>query len=215
MIVSDRLIVLHGTKTGEKSLVLHCLSQNWGRRSFLVSLGGKTPASLFMPLSLLEAEVVENPRSALWRLRNISAGAPLNGIRNSPAKNVISLFLSEVLFRVVRDGTGDAELYDWCARNVLTLDSLEGQFANFHLRFLLDFCAILGFGVSRESIAPFAGAQLGHINALLEADTAASLLLSLRGEDRSAIAEALLRYLEHHCEYSLNIRSLTVLREIA
>lgn len=214
MIHADRLIVLHSTRTGEKSLVLHCLSQKFGRRSFIVSIGPKTPALLFMPFSLIAAELVENPRSELWRLRNISLEVPLSGIRNSPSKNVITLFLSEVLFRTVRDEAADAGLFEWCTREILTLDSLEGHFANFHLRFLLDFCSVLGFSPSVESVAPFAGPHLADISALLGGDAASSLLVPLRGEDRSAIAESLIRYLEYHCECTLRIRSLSVLRSL-
>ena len=40
------------------------------------------------------------------------------------------------------------------------------------------------------------------------------MLLPLRGEERNALCEDLLRYLEYHTESSINVRSLAVLREV-
>ena len=40
------------------------------------------------------------------------------------------------------------------------------------------------------------------------------MLLPLRGEERNALCEDLLRYLESHTESSINVRSLAVLREV-
>ena len=40
------------------------------------------------------------------------------------------------------------------------------------------------------------------------------MLLPLRGSDRNEIAESILKYIEHHTESSVNVRSLAVLRDI-
>ncbi|MBQ2006150.1 MAG: recombination protein O N-terminal domain-containing protein, partial [Bacteroidales bacterium] len=63
MVVSSELIVLASTKVGEKSLVIHCLSRDWGRRSFIVSLTKQINSAYFLPLNIIEAEVIENPKS--------------------------------------------------------------------------------------------------------------------------------------------------------
>ena len=48
-----QLIVLAYTKFGESSVVLHTLSREFGRRSFLVKIGKRTTMSLFLPLNIL------------------------------------------------------------------------------------------------------------------------------------------------------------------
>ena len=208
------LIVLGHTKFGENAIVLHTLSTEYGRRGFLVQVGPKTPMALFLPLNILEAEITPNPRSALWRARRFTPHAPLEGIRNNLYKNSMTLFMSEVLFRVVKDRTNEEGLTEWLRKEVLTLDALETGFANFHLLFLLEFCGILGFGTGPEGFAPFAGAQFRHISALLSLPYGEALLYPLRGEDRNEIARAVLAYLEHHTESSISVRSLDVLREL-
>ena len=211
---SVRVIVLSSTKVGEKSLVLHTLSRDWGRRSFITTVGNGRSMAFYLPLSILDAEIVENPKSDLWRLHAVSAAWPLNGIRTSAYKNSMTMFMSEVLFRTLRDGTYEDGLYEWCEKSILTLDALESDFSNYHLRFLLEFCGALGFSPSTEDIAPFAGPRLKDIQALLTLSFADSMVYPLSGDSRSEIADSLVKYLGFHTESRLNIRSLSVLREL-
>ena len=211
---ASRFIVLVVTKVGDKSLVLHTLSPEWGRRSFITGAGGKAPMALFQPLSIIDAEVVENRKSDLWRLRSISAAAPLNDIRNDVRKNTVTLFLSEVLLRTIRDGANEPGLFDWCTRSILTLDAMESSYANFHLRFLLEFAGALGFSPSLEDLMPFAGEYLGTVRQLLTSGAAESMLIPMSGEERNAIASLLLDYISYHSDTPIQIRSLAVLREL-
>ncbi|MBR4524680.1 MAG: DNA repair protein RecO C-terminal domain-containing protein [Bacteroidales bacterium] len=210
----SRLIILNTTKVGERSLVLHALSPDWGRRSFIASVPKGGGMALFQPLSVLDAEVKENPRSELWRVHALSASHPLTGIRTSAAKNAMTLFMSEVLYRTIRDGAREEGLFEWCERSILTLDALEGDYANYHLRFLLEFAAALGFSPSLDDLMPFAGEHLRELKALLQSDFGACMLIPLSGETRSEIAEILLRYLGHHTETRIEARSIRVLREL-
>ena len=84
MVRSTQLIILNTTKVGEKSLVLHTLSPDWGRRSFIASVPRGGGMALFQPLGILDAEIVENPRSDLWRAHAFAARHPLTGLRSSP-----------------------------------------------------------------------------------------------------------------------------------
>ena len=210
----SRLIILNTTKVGERSLVLHALSPDWGRRSFIASVPKGGGTALFQPLSVLDAEVKENPRSELWRVHALSASHPLTGIRTSAAKNAMTLFMIEVLYRTIRDGAREEGLFEWCERSILTLDALEGDYANYHLRFLLEFAAALGFSPSLDDLMPFAGEHLRELKALLQSDFGACMLIPLSGETRSEIAEILLRYLGHHTETRIEARSIRVLREL-
>ena len=208
------LIILNHTKFGENSIVLHTLSSEYGRRGFLVKVSPRTAMALFLPLNILEAEVTENPKSSLWFARNFVSVNPLNGIRSNIHKNTMTLFMSEVLYRVVKDQTNEDGLADWLKGQILTLDALQSDFANFHLLFLLNLCAALGFDPDLAGLAPFADKKLIHIEALLKTPFAEALLLPLSGADRNAIAESILKYIEYHTESAVNVRSLAVLREI-
>ena len=207
-------IVLGHTKFGENSVVVHTLSEAYGRRGFLVRIGKKAGMALLLPMSILEMDIVQNPKSTLWTARNLTAKDPLNGIRGNLYKNTMSLFLSEVLLRAVRDGQTEDGLYPWCVKSILTLDRLDTDFSNFHIRFLLELAGALGFSPSFDDIAPFAEKHLTLLKPFLTSDFSTSMLLPLRGEDRNALCEDLLRYLEYHTESAIRVQSLAVLREV-
>lgn len=208
------LIVLGTTKFAENGIVLHSLSREYGRRGWLVRVGKKGGQGPMMPLSLVEAEIVPNQKSELWTARHLHETVPLPGIRGNMGKNAMTLFLSEVLLRAVRDGVNEPGLFEWAEKSILTLDSLQGGYPNYPLRWLLEFAAAMGFRPTLEDIAPFAGEQLPALKALVESDFSATLLLPLKGEQRNSLCESLLHYLEYHLEVPLNVRSLAVLREL-
>ena len=207
-------IIIGTTKVGEKSLVLHTLSAQYGRRSFIVSISKSSSMALYLPLNILSGEVNDNHLSDLWRVSALRAEYPLAGLRGDVRKNTMTMFLSEVLFRCLRDGEYSYELYDWCRQSILTLDALGEDFANFHLLWLLDLCGVLGFSPRIEDLLPFADERLEDIRQLLTLDRSSALLFPLSGARRSDIASILLEYLGYHLDTRLNIRSLSVLREL-
>lgn len=214
MTYDDRIIVLNTTRVKENSIVLHTISRTYGRRSFLVRVGKNAGMSYFLPLNLLEVSVTENPKSDLWYARVVSAETPLNSIRDNIYKNTISLFMAEVLFRIVKQGNAEDGLYDWCRRQILTLDALETDFSNFHIRFLLELAVALGFRPQVNDILPFTGEYQSVIESFMTSSLAESMLIPLSGQVRNDLASSLIRYLEFHTESTINIRSLAVLREL-
>lgn len=183
-------IVLHFTKIKDNAIVVHTLSREYGRRSFLVSIKAGASMSLFLPLNILEAEIVENSKSQLWRAKNIISKEPLMGIRQNIHKNNMTLFMSEVLFKAVFEGVYEDGLYEWCRKAILELEALNGGYSEFNTKFMLELCIALGFAPAAEDLEPFTSP--------LEKDN----------------LEALLRYLSYHLDTKLNIQSLKVLREL-
>ena len=215
MTTNTGLIVLHTTKFGENSLVVHTLSKDYGRRSFLVKgVGKKAGMSLFLPLNVLEADIVETSRSTLYTARNIVARYPLLGIRNDIFKNSMTMFMSEVLYRVVREGAYEEGLFEWCEKNILLLDAVSIDFSNFHIRFLLELSVALGFSPEARDLVPFVGDHYPVIERFMTVPFAESMLIPLNGVTRNEIAEEILRYIEFHSESAVNVKSLKVLREL-
>lgn len=212
--MNSELIVLNLTKLGETSIVLHTLSREYGRKSFIVKISRKTSMALFLPLNVLEAEVTESTKSTLWRAGGISAKYPLSGIRSNIYKNTMTLFMSEVLYRTIKEGANEDGLFDWCVKSILTLDALQSDFSNFHLRFLLELAIALGFSPSADDLAPFAGQCFPILQEFVRVPFSEAMLMPLNGSTRNALAEILLKYIAHHSESALNVQSLKVLREL-
>ncbi len=208
------MIVLSYTKYGESAIVLHTLTRQMGRRSFMVRVGKGKSMAHFQPLNILEAEVTENPKSNLFSARKFTGRYPLAGIRNDIRKNAMTMFLSEVLYRIIKDGAQEEGLYEWTVGQILALDALQSDFANFHLRFLADLASALGFTPDFDGISPFAGDRMELVEALLQTSFSEAMLIPMTGEIRNEIAEIFLRYIEYHTETPVNIKSLKVLREL-
>lgn len=216
MIVTAYLIVLHTTKYGDSSIILHTLSREYGRRSFILKgVGGrKTSLSLVQPLSIVEAEIIVSRHSQLYQIKKLVAKYQLTGIRTDIYKNAITMFLSEVLFKTVREGCYEDGLYEAVERNILLLDSVHSEFSNFHIHFLLELVIRLGFNPQGEDIQIMAQEYYPVISKFMNSDFAEAMLIPLSGENRKNIAETILRYIEYHIDYQLNINSLNVLHEL-
>ena len=210
-------ILLHATKYGERSLVLHTLCREYGRCAlFLGSVsGGKSRlSSLISPLNILEASV-NTGKGGLPAVSGLNCAIPLPGLRDNLYKSSISMYLAELLFRAVKEGANEPGLYDWCVQKIMLLNTLQGNFSNFHLMFTLELSAALGFRPEFRDLEAFVAPE-NHTAAreLLQLPFSEALLLPLNGSVRSALVESFLRYLEIHLEYPLNLRSVAVLKEL-
>ena len=214
MTTSTELIVLHTTKFGENSIVVHTLSRDYGRRSFLVRGAGKKVMSLLLPLNILEAEITESTKSTLYAARNLTSRHPLVGIRNNIYKNTMTMFLSEVIYRTIKEGAQEQGLFEWCRGQILLLSAMETYFSNFHIRFLLELSVALGFSPETSDLMPFVGENFTTVSQFMTASFAESMLVPLSGPVRNKICEDVLRYIEYHTESTLTINSLKVLREL-
>jgi DNA repair protein RecO (recombination protein O) len=214
MTTGTELIVLHTTKFGENSIVVHTLSRDYGRRSFLVRGAGKKVMSLLLPLNILEAEIKDSTKSTLYTARNLTSRHPLLGIRNNIYKNTMTMFLSEVIYRTIKEGAQEHDLFEWCRGQILLLSAMESDFSNFHIRFLLELSVALGFSPETSDLMPFVEENYTTVSEFMTSSFAESMLIPLSGPVRNKICEDVLRYIEYHSESTLTINSLKVLREL-
>ena len=211
---STSLILLHTTKFGENSIVLHTLSKEYGRRGFVVRSVNKKMMSLLLPLNILEADVVDSGKSGLLPVRNLTVSFPLVGVRNNLYKNTMTMFLSEVIYRTIKEGAAEEGLFEWCRNQILLLSAMESDFSNFHIRFLLELAVVMGFSPQSKDLEHFVGVHYPVVLDFMKASFAESMLIPMNGVMRNEIAEGIIRYIEFHTESAINVNSLKVLREL-
>ena len=214
MTISTELIILHTTRYGENSVVVHTLSKDYGRRSFLVRSAGRNVMTLLLPLNILEADVTESTKSTLFTARNLTSRHSLLGIRNNIYKNTMTMFLSEVIYRTIKEGAQEQGLFEWCRGQILLLSAMDADFSNFHIRFLLELTIALGFSPETSDLLPFVEENHSVVSQFMASTFAESMLIPLTGPVRNKICEYVLRYIEYHTESTLTINSLKVLREL-
>ena len=87
---STEFILLHTTRYGDSSIILHTLSKEYGRKGFFVkNISRRCVSSVFFPLAILEADIDDHVRSRMPNVRNVSLRYALNGIRNNLKKGAI------------------------------------------------------------------------------------------------------------------------------
>lgn len=93
----SRAIVLHTTRQGDSSLVVHVLDETAGRQSLFLRGVGKgrrtSAAAAFHPLAVLEVVTDANPRSSLLYLREYEPLVPLSTLRTDIRRSAVAQFV--------------------------------------------------------------------------------------------------------------------------
>ncbi|OAV66922.1 DNA repair protein RecO [Bacteroidales bacterium Barb6] len=143
-----RGIVLHSIPYSDKYSIIYMYTEAFGRASYIVARNrGKKSSvskSLFIPLSVLEMEVEHRPKRDLHRIRECKTCFPFMDISRNPIKNMLAQFLSELIYRAVKETEPDPRLFDYLYTSVHLLEHTEQGIANFHIAFLLGLLRRLG-----------------------------------------------------------------------
>jgi DNA repair protein RecO (recombination protein O) len=104
----------------------------------------KTPQSLLMPLSILDVEAERLNNKELQRLKEITASHSKIQIHLHPIKNVISLFIAELLYRIIQEKEANQKLFDFLVHAIQRLETVDEGVSNFHLTFMIKLSSYLG-----------------------------------------------------------------------
>jgi recombinational DNA repair protein (RecF pathway) len=146
-------------------------------------IGRKNTSGRYNPLSILQLTTDERS------IRTAQLTFVPRTIDTDPYKRTIALFISEVLYHVLRHPMSDEPMYDFIAQSIQELDETDEP-QNFHLSFLVGLAAKLGFAMSEE------------------------LPLPQTRRERQKQLRALCAYFEEHVETWKTPRSLDVLMEV-
>lgn len=160
-------IVLRNIKYNDSSNIVDLFTESSGHVSVIVkSARSKKNALkpvLFRNLSFVEFEADFRPTSNLYPVTNVRSYLPFRSLPYDPAKASIALFLSEFLYRALRQETENRPLFAYLLYSLKWLDECETGYANFHVVFLIRISRFLGLYPNLEHYWP--GACFDLINA--------------------------------------------------
>ena len=198
MLHTTDAIVLSLQPQSDKAHLLHAYTRTGGRINYKVyGLGKHHAAGVYAPLSLVQITSDQSsvqsggrlPSVRTTQLLYIPATTPID-----PHKQAIALFLSEVLFRTLRMPMTDEAMFDFIANAIPQLDAAE-QPQNFHLAFLVELAAKLGFAIDENE----------HPELLREPQSRA---------ERQQLLKQLCDYFAEHIDTWQHPKSLDILMEI-
>lgn len=239
MLHKTRGIVLHSLKYSESSLIVKVYTETFGLQSYLLkgirSQKAKTKPALFQPLTLLDLVVYHKEKSTLHPVKEVRLALPTHSTASDIRKSSIALFLSELLYRTIREEETNAALFDFLWDGFVLLDSLEEHVANFHLLFSVKLCRYLGFQPqeNRSEYNRFFHLREGSFHPtysspdecldakqsawfyqLVKADLNQVQLLSIPSTARSGLLDNILCYYRFHLPGFRNLKSVEVLRAV-
>ena len=149
MFVKTKAIVISSLKYQEKSLIVKCLTQSDGLKSYFVPNAFSVKKSqqkiaYFQPLSLLQIEAEHRNKGTLERFREIRLSYAYQTISTNIVKSAIAIFLSEIIQHSIHEEEKNENLFDFLESALLWLDAHDDM-ANFHLILMLEMTKFLGF----------------------------------------------------------------------
>ena len=186
-------------------------------------------------MSILEVELDIRPHQQLHHIRDARISIPYATIPFNPSKLSISLFLAEFIYYGTRDEQSNPALFQFVTTSLQWLDGCEGQFANFHLVFMMRLSRFIGFFPNVEDYqegdffdlraATFTSQEPLHtdflsapdavrINTLLRMKYASMHLFRMTHEDRNRIVDVIIQYYRLHVPSFPELRSLEVMKEL-
>ncbi|MCF0172183.1 MAG: DNA repair protein RecO C-terminal domain-containing protein [Bacteroidales bacterium] len=229
----SRIIVLHLTKYGDSSLIVHALQKGGGRTGFFLrARGGKSGTGPFHSLGIADI-VTARSKGNLPFIREALPAHHLLSIRTDPYKSAIAIFIGELLYRCITEEKIDDELFCFIEDEICRLESLASPCANFHLCFMVGLCRVMGFlpkdnysarqpyfGIENAEFAaePAAGSFSGEcsriLHQLLSLSVEEGMKIPLSGALRGEFARKMVEFLCYHLSIKVRIKSLDVLHDI-
>ena len=236
MIRKTRGIVLHTTRYGESSLVVHCYTEQHGRQSYMVKGVRKSRkhnrSNLFQPLFILDFEVYYKDSRDIQLVKEVNRATPLNSLPFDVVKSAQALFMAELIYRVVKEEESNPMLAHFLISSIQYLDALEIASPDFHILFMLQLSRHLGFYPHNNFDERHVFFDLGnglfisHFQDVeLHLDESSSKLLNqymqleyqsvresdFNGLQRKEVLDNLLRFFRAHVAGMGEIRSLEIL----
>ena len=209
MLNTTDAIVLSLQPHSDKAHVLHAYTRTGGRVNYMVyGLGRKHAIGMYTPFTLLQITADHSPSKP----PTLKEAVPLNTnpLTSNPYKSAIALFLSEVLYHVLRHPMTDEPMFDFIAQAIQELDRCEEP-QNFHLQFLVGLAAKLGFAIEENN--PLSSLQTESVQWTVESSRVGGRLPSTRKARQEALRQ-LCAYFEEHVETWESPRSLEILMEV-
>lgn len=212
MLHKTRGIVIRYIRYRETSIIATIFTEEFGMRSYIIngirSSKSKKSIAAFAPLTLLDLVVYQKDSSEIQRLSEWKRAVLQNDIYTNLKKSTVALFLSEILYKSIRESDPNPDLFDFVFHSIEWLDTAEEGLSDFHVQFLSKFTRYLGFGLDYY-------VDEGSIKVLQEMGSKRyGKIIGLSRKERVNNLERLLLFYKEHIEGFGTVKSLPVLQTV-
>jgi DNA repair protein RecO (recombination protein O) len=221
---STRSIVFNYVKFRESSIITRLYTDEFGLKTYVVnnvrSPKPRYPASFFQPLTQLDMIVYNKPNAEINRIAELKCAYPYHSIPFDVVKSTVCLFLTEILYKILREEEPNRELFDFMAESFIYFDTATHDYANFHLQFLTRLTRFLGIspvnieGLIQEtqSIGTIPEEEKLLFDRLIQQNFSEPVRMDNR--KRGKFLTMIMHFYQHHFDHLNEIKSYRILKEV-
>lgn len=236
MRVSDKAIVLHNIRYGDKKSILKLYTKHYGCITVSAfvsnSPGSKIKPATVLPLSLIDAAFVLKQNKEMQQLNETSCYYVNSRFSLQIEKLAIAQFINEILLKTLKEQSANEHLFEFIETCIKYLNDSDNEFMNLHVYFLIELSKYLGFEPQNNysehmcyfdcregrfgemSLSMPLGLSSADSRLFSEALKCNPLKVNMSHTQRQLLLDILLAYYQLHIPSFHEIRSLEVLRDV-
>lgn len=218
MLYKTRGIVFKYFKYGDTSIIAKVYTEEFGLQSYIVngarSAKSKGKIAFYQPLTLLNLVVYKKQNSGINRVSEVQCQYPLTTIPYNIIKSSIGVFISELLYKCIKEDESDPPLFQFLNQSILILDELEDDYHNFHVLFMIKLSNYLGFGISSADEFSYLHneAIMTSLQQFIASDYNSALIVS--NSVRRELLDILLDFYKTHIDSLRELKSMKILKSV-
>ena len=149
MLINTRGIVIRNVKYSDSSVISKMYTRRLGMQTYIIqsihSPKANIKPSLLQPMTILDLVAYHNKLKDMHRLKEAKASPVLDNLPFDVVKSSVGLFMSELIYKSVKEEELNEPLYDFIEECILYLDSSGTNEPLLPLYFMLGLSVFLGF----------------------------------------------------------------------
>jgi len=219
-------LILTVRKHTGNNVIVDCYTREKGRMAFIYSFtkSNKGHRALLSPMNWINFSISDSVKTPLARPKELQPLHLYQSIGNNPIKNMVLLFLSEVISHTIREEHQDDDMFNFFENALMYYDEQREHYDNFHLSFLIGLTALLGIAppvdskqVTDNLYAMWEGkmsaVEREHFKQLCLTPINQCHLIQLNGIERSKQLNIILDYMQHYAPGFKIPKSLALFRD--
>jgi DNA repair protein RecO (recombination protein O) len=225
MIFKTHGIVLNYVKFRESSIIVKIYTKDFGLKTYIVNSVRSTRSkankiAYYQPLTLLDLVIYNRENRDINRISEVRILYPFNSIPFEHKKNLMTIFISEVMTKLLKEEDSDEDLFNFIKDSITNFDKQAAQFENFHIRFLMQLTNYLGFAPQQTvDFCNFPGGEsakdASFFPKLCEMfEKPNEHYVETSGQIRSQILEHLIHFYQYHIQGFGEVKSFLIIKEL-
>lgn len=225
-------ILLKRVNYGDSSVIITCLTEKQGLKSFIFKGGKKKNAAILMPLRVVEITYYQREESSLATAYDIHSSLSLVQLYNHPIKSSILFFIAEFLNQIIeKTQHSEPHLFQNIVEELKWLDATS-ELANYPIYWMISWIQQLGIKpiqsngkffnietaqfVNHQPLTShyFEGETIEKLSFLIHQDQLTILSYSLTKAERNFLLEVLITYFRFHIPEFKEMASIEILKTI-